>query len=127
MSRELIVFASAARTVTANSPIIRQVGADKYRGIWLFLDVTAAAGTTPTLDVIIERFDPASDGFVALPGAVFTQKTAASTDELTIYPTMTAAANDIVREHIGEVFRAVATIAGTTPSFTFSLGGQFLA
>ena len=127
MSRELILFASAARIVTATSAQFRQVGPDKYRGIWLFLDVTAADGTTPTLDVIVQRFDPASDGFIAIPGAVFSQETGVATAELTIYPTMTAAANVIVKEHIGEVFRAVATIAGTTPSFTFSLGGQFLA
>lgn len=127
MSRELILFASEARIVTATSAQFRQVGNDKYRGIWLFLDVTAAAGTLPTLNVTLERFDPASDGFVAIPGAVFTEKTGVVAAELTIYPSMTAAANDIVREHIGELFQAVATIGGTTPSFTFSLGGQFLS
>lgn len=126
MSRDVILFASAARIVTVNGDLFRQVGVEAYRGVWLFLDVTAVAGTSPTLDVTIERFDPASETWVAIPGAVFTQKTGVSTDELTIYPTMTAAANDIVREHIGEQFRAVATIGGTTPSVTFSLGGQLL-
>ncbi len=126
MSRELSVFASAARIVTATSARFQQVGNDKYRGIWLFLDVTAASGTTPTLNVRLQRLDPASDTFVDVPGASFTQKTGIVTDELTIYPTMTAAANDIVREHIGEIFQWVAAIGGTSPSFTFSLGGQFL-
>lgn len=126
MSREVTLFASAARTASENSELLRQVGNDSYRGIWLKLDVTAAAGTTPTLDVIVQRYDPASDTWVAIPGAVFTQKTGIVADELTIYPTMTAAANDIVKEHIGDVIRAVATIGGTSPSFTFSLGGQLL-
>lgn len=126
MSREITLFSSAARTASANSGLVRQVEMDAYRGVWLYLDVTAASGTTPTLDIIIARYDPASNVYIAIPGAVFTQKTGVVTDELTIYPTMTAAANDIVREHIGEHFRAQATIGGVSPSFTFSLGCQLL-
>lgn len=126
MSREVILFASAARTATLNSELVRQIHPQAYSGLWLSLSVTAAAGTTPTLDVIIERFDAASGLWVALPGAVFAQITAAASPELTIHPAMTAAANVVVKEPIGDVFRAVATIAGTSPSFTFSLGGQFL-
>ena len=126
MSREIILFTSAARIVTANSGPVRQVEQDAYRGVWLYLDVTAASGTTPTLDIIIARYDPASDAYIAIPGAVFTQKTGVVTDELTIYPTLTAAPNDIVREHIGEHFRAEATIGGVSPSFTFSLGALLM-
>ncbi len=126
MSRAVTVFPSAARIVTVTSKEITMVSFDIARGVWLFLDITDSGGTTPTLDVILQRFDVASGTWVAIPGAVFGQETGVATAELTVYPTMTAAANDIVKEHIGDRWRSVATIAGTTPTFTFSLGGQLL-
>jgi hypothetical protein len=126
MAREVILFTSANRVATSSSEKVVQVGNEDYRGVWLYLDVTANLGTSETLDVTLERQDPVGGGWLAIPGAVFTQKTGVTADQLTVYPTMTAAANDVVKEHIGGAWRAVATFGGTDPEFTFSLGGYLL-
>lgn len=122
-NHEFTLFASAARTASANSTDLENRAA---KGIHIVLDVTAASGTTPTLDVKIQRKCPLSDKYVDVPGAAFSQKTATGTDDLVIYPGITAAANRAVSNVISSRFRAVATIAGTTPSFTFTLAGSFV-
>ena len=119
----LLVFNSAARTVTTNSGAIQPKSG---KGVFLVLDVTASSGTSPTLDVTLERYDTTSDSWVALPGAAFAQQTGTGTNGLTVYPGIGETANESVSDHIGNYFRAVATIGGTSPSFTFSLAGQVL-
>lgn len=113
------VFGSAARTATANSDDIDNYAA---RGARCVLDITAASGTTPTLDVKLQSKDPISGKYVDLPGAAFAQKTATGTDDLTVYPGVAETANETVSDVLAGVWRAVATIGGTTPSFTFTLG-----
>ncbi len=138
--REVIIHASAAETATGNSGKIRLPGSesrridvqrqewphDVVRGIHLILDVTAASGTSPTLDVTLERYDPGSDGFIAMPGAAFAQKTGISVDDLIIYPGIAETANRSVSDVLSQHFRLVWTIAGTTPSFTFTIGATYL-
>ena len=70
------------------------------------LAVTAAAGTTPTLNVVIED---TLDGTNWNQVAAFAQKTGAAVEVLNV----TAPFADRVRVRW--------TIAGTTPSFTFSV------
>jgi hypothetical protein len=71
-----------------------------------YLDVTAASGTLPTLDVIIEH---SPDGAAWATLATFTQKITTGAQTLVI----TAAHDDQVR--------ASWTIAGTLPSFDFTV------
>ena len=120
---DISVFKSLARTVTENSP---DQLSDVYRGIRLTLDVTAVSGTTPTLDVKIQRLDPLSGKYVDLPSGAFSQKTGTGTDDLIIYPGISETANRSVSDCLGRLWRAVATIGGTTPSFTFSLGATYI-
>lgn len=126
MTKTVTVFASAARTSTTNSAALTKQDSANIRGVYLVLDITAASGTSPTLDVTIERFDPVSQQFVAMTGAAFAQKTTTGTSELVIYPGIAETANVSVSDVLSSTWRAVATIAGTTPSFTFSLGGEYL-
>lgn len=112
------VFASEARTASANSDAVSTFTAP---GGVFFLNISAASGTSPTLDVKIQHKDPISGEFVDVPGASFAQKTATGTDSLTIYPGVAETANRSVSDILGDEVRAVATIGGTTPSFTFSL------
>lgn len=119
----LTVFTSAARTTTTNGSDLTNVGA---RGVMLVLDVTAASGTTPTLDVKLQYKDPVSGKYVDIPGAAFAQKTGTGTDSLLVYPGVAETANREVSTHLGKSWRAVATIGGTTPSFTFTLAGSYL-
>lgn len=127
-NRTVTVASSAARTTTGNSGALiaptRKVG--EYRGAVFTLDITAASGTTPTLDVKVQRFDVVSGQYVDLPSAAFAQKTATGTDDVTIYPGIAETANRSVSDVIGEVYRVVWTIGGTTPSFTFSIGAVFI-
>lgn len=117
------IFASAARTTTENS------GAHKVgnaRGARFFLDITAVAGT-PTLDVKIQYFDKLTSKWFDAKDASFAQKTATGSDDLIIYPGATAATNRRVGDPMPDQYRSVATIGGTTPSFTFSLSSELLA
>lgn len=120
---DFTVFESAARTATTNSTDMENRGA---RGVRLFLAVTAASGTTPTLDVKVQVKDPINDTYIDLPGSAFAQKTTTATDELTIYPGVTVAANRAVSQPLSQKWRVVATIGGTTPSFTFSLAACYI-
>ena len=120
---EATVFASAARTTTTNSA--DQTNFNR-RGARFFLSVTAASGTTPTLNVKIQTKDSIAGDYVDLPGAAFTEKTGVTNDELTVYPGIAETANETVSDVLSRTWRAVATIAGTTPSFTFSLSVAYV-
>jgi hypothetical protein len=98
------VVLSAARTVTGNGGAAETGNRTEIRG--LVLDVTAASGTTPTLDVSVQTSDDNSSWRTL---ASFGQKTGVSNQHLSV-----AARDRYVR------FSWV--IAGTTPSFTFSVG-----
>ena len=124
INREVTVFASAARAATANSDTKHNEGG--FVGVHLTLDITAASGTTPTLDVKVQRFDALSGKWVDLTSGAFAQKTATGTSDLTIYPGIAETANLSVSDVLGATWRAVATIGGTTPSFTFSLGACYI-
>lgn len=117
------VFATAARTVTANSTDQVNYAA---KGIYLVLDITAASGTTPTLDVKLQGLDPVSAKYVDIPGAVYAQKTTTGTSSLVLYPGVTESANAQESHPLPLDWRAVATIGGGTPSFTFTLAGSYL-
>ena len=74
----------------------------------LFLDVTAASGTTPSMTVSIETREGAAD----------TPATVAS------FAAKTGVASERKRfTGLSKECRYVATISGTTPSFTFALSG----
>ena len=71
------------------------------------LDVTAASGTTPTLDVIVEH---SHDGTTWATLGSFTQATGVTSETKTFGPCRRFA-------------RGKATVGGTTPKFTFTLSG----
>lgn len=114
----MVIFESAARTATAES---KRQGSGDYAGGIFTLNVTAVSGTAPTLDVKLQHRDAATGNFIDIPGASFAQRTTAGADTLILYPSVGTVANRSVSSVLGDEFRAVATIAGTTPSFTFSL------
>lgn len=100
----LTAIASAARTASGNSGAL---DATAFSVISLLLDVTAASGTTPTLNVTVEESD---DGTTWRTVGTFAQKTAVSNERKSF-----AIAADY--------YRVSYVIAGTTPSFTFSVTG----
>ncbi len=95
---------SATRTATVTTSAIELGDKGTAR---LVLDVTAASGTTPTLDVTIQTSRDRSTWYTA---GTFAQKTGTGTERKGF----------VVDRHV----RAVCTIGGTTPSFTFAVTGE---
>ena len=108
LAQQATLHTSAAETATVTGADVdtEQLGSANF-----YLDVTAVTGTTPTLDVKIQEKDPVSGKYFDLLS--FTQKTAISSERKSY--------GSGAGELLGKVIRYVATIGGTTPSFTFSL------
>lgn len=100
----VIVTGDTARTAGFTSGN-EEVG--EFRDVIAFLNVTAASGTSPTLDITIQD-SPDGTVWTNHPSGAFTQTTATGVKRLEI-------------PRVGNHVRAVVTVGGTTPSFTFSL------
>lgn len=98
------LVAPAARTASGNSGALGQFSHAAV--LRLQLDVTAASGTSPTLDVVIED---TLDGTNYNTIGTFAQKTAAGREVINI------------TTPFSETLRVRWTVGGTTPSFTFSV------
>lgn len=96
---------SSTSTATGNDTINLELG--DRACLRLFLDVTAASGTTPTLDVTVEG---SRDGSTWYTLGTFAQKTAVSTERKS-FP-------------CDRFVRTRRVIGGTTPSFTYSITGE---
>lgn len=116
--------ASSAKVASGNSAAA--LTNHNASGVQLFVNVSAASGTTPTLAVRVQVQDPVSSTWFDLPGAVTASITGVSTALLTIYPGVTVAANSAVSAPLPRTWRLAWTIGGTTPSFTFSVGAQYI-
>lgn len=104
-SRVFTVLPSAARTTSLTHSLDGLPG--EWDEIVGYLDVTAASGTTPTLDIDYQT--TADNGTTFFTHTSFTQATAATTER------------KVFTAPVGVDGRFNITIGGTTPSFTFSL------
>lgn len=125
---EIIILPAAARTATITTEPLTNF---QYKGIRLFLNITAASGTNPTLDVKLQELlftnDTSSTVWIDITGAAFAQQTSTATLDLAIYPGITSTANRRVSDVLPKTWRVVATIGGTsTPTFTYSLGACYI-
>jgi hypothetical protein len=117
--------ASAARTATGNSSDLTNYNA---RGVTAFVNVTAASGTSPTLLVTLQGKDPVSGTYYTLVAQAATL-TAAGTAVLTCYPGASggpASPSATSGMPLPRVWRVLWTVTGTTPSFTFSVGLNYI-
>lgn len=96
---------SAARTANGNSLTV--TGYSPTEALRAQLDVTAASGTSPTLDVVIQ--DSLDGGATWNTIGTFAQRTAAARQVIN------------VAAPFAPLLRVSWTIGGTTPSFTFSV------
>ncbi len=107
-----VEVASAARTTTGDSGYIA-LPAGALTGqdtLSLLVDVTAQSGTTPTLDLAVEwSLDGGVTFAAAEPADAFNQIAAATPTTVKSFGAK------------GTGYRIVWTIAGTTPSYTFSI------
>jgi hypothetical protein len=124
-----LLVASNTVTATGNSANFVMPYADAYR---LILVTSAASGTTPTLDAVLQDSPDGGVTWVNLP-LKFTQLTAAGNAQLIFKMVGTAdaanatqqgftgAANAINTPVNVQFVRLFVTVAGTTPSFTYKL------
>ncbi len=117
------VEASTAKTVTATGTTITNNSAN---GVLLFINASVVSGTTPTLVVRLQVQDPVSALWVDVPGAATASITAVSTTLLTVAAGVTPVANAAVSFPVPRTYRVAWVIGGTTPSFTFSVGAQYI-
>ncbi len=112
----LSLFDAAARTASANGSAVDLLGYVNpgVKDMLAYLNVGAVSGTTPTLDLKLQESDDGSTGWTDISGAVFTQATSATSETIKA---------KVFKRYI----RAVATIAGTAPSFTFAVVGLAIA
>ncbi len=97
---------TAARTASGDSGVVPGFG-DKV-SLRAQVEVTASAGTSPTLDVVIEDTLDGTNWNVV---GAFAQKTGPSREVINI------------TSPFSDRLRARWTVGGTTPSFTFSVLG----
>lgn len=111
-ARELPILASAARTATGTSDAVCDLAPfTKYA---MQLVVSAASGTTPTLDATWQHsIDGGTTWFTVV---AFTQRTAAA-NELKVESEVEAGTAEVW----GDCMRVSYVIGGTTPSFTFRM------
>lgn len=113
------VFASAARTATSS---VDWAGNMSCKGIELFIDVTASAGT-PSVVFTINNLDPSSGKTrtVITSAAI----TGTGTTILRVYPGVTTSANVAVSDFIAPFGRITATHANAD-SITYSVTANFI-
>lgn len=109
--RRATLLASAARTATNNGSAVHGFG--RYRKLAAQLVVSAASGTSPTLDVVLQHsIDGGTTWFTLM---TFAQKTVAG-NELKAEADVEGGTAEL----FGDALRVASTIGGTTPSFTYS-------
>lgn len=104
------ILASASRTANGTSADITIPIGSKLA---VFLDVTAATGTNPTLDVVVQTKDPVSGKYFSI--GTFTQKTGVGSEAIFI-------GGGADTEFATKTIRVEYTLGGTDPDFTFSVG-----
>lgn len=102
---DVAIESASAKTITGVSAGVEIADRGVAR---LLLNVTAASGTTPTLNVTMQT---SSDNATWRSLGTFAQKTAAGSERLSF-------------NGLDKFVRASWVIAGTTPSFTFSISGD---
>lgn len=103
------LHATAARTASGNTTGVDLQARDG--DLYLILDCAAGTGTTPTLAVIVEHSDTLGGAYTAISGATFTTVTTTASQQSLL----------ISKDEARRFVRIAFTIAGTTPSFTFSV------
>jgi hypothetical protein len=96
------------------------------RGALFFINVTAVAGSSQTLAVRLQVQDPVSLAWADVPGAVTVNITAIGLYLLCVAPGIAETANSRVNYPLPRTYRAAWAIAGTGPSFTFSVGAHYV-
>lgn len=96
-----------------------------HKGVKVVIDVTALAGTTPTITVTIKGKDPVSGKYYTILASAALNATGTTT--LTVYPGLTPSANSTANDVLSATWRIEVVIGGTTPAVTATIAGVLLA
>ena len=114
---DFTLHASGAETASGNSvDMVNDCG----RNAVVTIDITALAGTSPTLTVTLQGCDPASGKYRTILAS--TALNAVGTTYLKVSPHLTAAANSVAQDLMPGRYRVQWTLGGTSPNITFSIG-----
>lgn len=123
MNQQLQIKASG---LVAASGQTADLNFENISGGHFAIDITAVAGTTPTVTITIEAIDPVSGKYYTILASA--ALSALTTTVLKIYPGLVAAANLVANDVLPKAFRVRWTIGGSaSPSVTFSIGASLLA
>lgn len=94
------------------------------RGLQIGVNITAATGTTPTIQIIVEGKDAASGSYYPLfaPAAL---TAAAGFTLLSVYPGLTASST-VGNQILPRTWRVRTVIGGTTPAITATVGASVI-
>lgn len=81
------------------------------RGILIFVNITAIAGTSPTLTVTLQGKDPVSGVYYTILAS--SALTATGMTVMKVYPGLTAAANTVANDRIPPDFNIKAVVGGS--------------
>ncbi len=109
--KSVFTFRPQALTTTTNGAAVDTQG---YNSAAIALEVGAVSGTSPTLDVKLQESDTSGGTYADIAGATFTQVTAANNSQAIRLEGLNTGSRK-------RFIRAVATITGTTPSFTLGV------
>ena len=108
-----------ATSVSANTP---DCDNPFWSGLQVGVNISALAGTSPTLTVIIEGKDESSG--VYYPLLTSAPLSAVGFTLLTLYPGVTPVANVSVSQVLPKTWRVRHVIAGTAPQVTATIGAS---
>lgn len=119
VNRELTLLTLTAASANTDGSDQTNLNA---KGAVVVVDVTAISGTGPSLTVTVEG-KVNGKYYTILDSAAITT---VSTTVLKIHPGLTAAANSAANDVLPKTFRVRATIAGTGPSVTATVGASLI-
>jgi hypothetical protein len=94
------------------------------RGLKLAINTTAITGTAPTLTVVIQGKDVLSGVYYTIATSAIIAAT--GTVVIDVYPGIAAVANLAIGLPLPRTWRVTATVAGTTPAVTATIGASLL-
>ena len=94
------------------------------KGLQLGINITAIAGTTPTLTVTIQGKDTASGVYYNLLQSAGLTVTGFTL--LTVYPGLVAVTNSVANQVLPKTYRILYTVTGTTPTVTATIGSSII-
>ena len=121
-------IADTAALLTYTAAAAGTNGADQTnsnaRGIKLVIDITALTGVGPTLIVVLQGKDAASGKYYTISNTA--NLTTVATTVMEVYPSLTPAGNTAFSSTLPRVWQVTATISGTTPTVTATVGASLI-